>query len=127
MLALLMRAGLPYPRALELSIDAAGLEGVKARSAVSSALAGASFSETLGTLGIFAPTEMDALRTGELAGAYDRQLSTLATMTEERNEALLNTLAAILPPAIFIVVALAIAVMILRFYSRMFTGIMPGF
>ncbi|HAH06410.1 MAG TPA: hypothetical protein DCM05_07775 [Elusimicrobia bacterium] len=124
MLALLMRAGLNFPKALELALEAAGLSAGRS---LDSALGGAGFAETLGSLGLFAPTELDAFKTGELAGAYDRQLDVVASLTEERNEALLRTLAALLPPVIFIVVALFIASMILRFYSRLFTGAMPGF
>lgn len=124
-LALLVRTGLPFPKAVEFSAASAGLSASDAglRRALGAAASGASFTDALGALGILSRSETDALRTSELAGRCDEQLALLARMSAQRNAALLDAVVAALPPLAYLAVALWVASRIIDSYS---TLLKPG-
>ncbi|MFA6029468.1 MAG: type II secretion system F family protein [Elusimicrobiota bacterium] len=124
-LALLVRTGLPFPKAVGLSAASAGLPASDAglRRALDAAAAGSSFADALAALGLLSRAETDALRTSELAGRCDEQLSLLARLSAQRNAALLDAVVAALPPLAYLAVALWVASRIIDSYS---TLLKPG-
>ncbi len=124
-LSLLIRAGISPSRALELAAMAAGMpeDEARLRAAVRKAETGEPFLESLRVLELFRGGELDSLRAGETAGKLDEQLSLLARMSDQRNQAVLQAALAAVPPVIFIFVGLAIAWGILGFYGNLSSGL----
>lgn len=117
-LAIMVNAGLPLVRALEiLTVQA---RNPRFREILSSALrdvqAGASLSSSLEKqAGVFSPVFLSLVRAGEASGALDKILLRLADNQEKRREFISNTRGALIYPAIVVVGMVAVFVMMMTF------------
>jgi type II secretory pathway component PulF len=125
MLALLLRAGVAFPRSIELAAAAAGMEAgdARLRSSLGRCLRGDSFVDCLRPLEFLEAGELDALLAAEFAGEYDRELDRVARSLRERNEAVLRSLPALIAPLVYLAVALGVGIMVVRFYGGLFSSL----
>lgn len=117
-LAIMVNAGLPLARALEiLTVQA---RNPRFREILSSSLrdvqAGASLSSSLEKqAGVFSPVFLSLVRAGEASGALDKILLRLADNQEKRREFISSTRGALIYPAIVVVGMVAVFVMMMTF------------
>ena len=126
-LSALVGAGVAFPRALELAGAASGLDPGEPElaAALGAAARGASALGCLRALRLFDIEELGQLEAAETAGMLERELARVAGMCRERNQAALESAAALLGPAVMVLVGLWVAFKLAGFYKGIFT--MPRF
>ncbi len=120
-LAILVEAGVPLQRSLELAARAGGLsaddEDLKRATALIDR--GDSVHNVLKALSLFTQAELNCLSAGEMSGSLDKELAYLAQSIRERSQAILSTVTALIPVLLIVVVGLIIAWKIVGFYGSM--------
>jgi len=117
-LAAMLKAGVNFSRALELSARAAGLEPKAGPPEP-----GASVLEHLRRYQVFSAEELARIEVAELSGKVDEGLSRLAEQARENWQATLRSLAALLPPLLYILIAAVLGYRIVTFWSKQFSGL----
>lgn len=118
-LSSLVKAGVSFPRALELAGAAAGF-GEAGVSQASGSL-GLGVAERLRSMNLFTQDEMAQLEVSELSGKVDEGLAQIASMSRTRWQAALKSLTAILPAMTYLAIAGVVAYRIISFWSGMYS------
>ncbi|MCG9894247.1 MAG: type II secretion system F family protein, partial [Fimbriimonadaceae bacterium] len=127
-LGALYAAGVPIPRALELSADACGNEHVRSRMypAASALKDGVPLSLALAQTGSVSPLVLEMIRTGEMTGNIDEMLTKTAEYYEDEGALRAKQFATIFGVVVFLAVAVYIASIIIGFYTGHFRSLMSG-
>ncbi|MCX5796161.1 MAG: type II secretion system F family protein [Elusimicrobia bacterium] len=118
-LALMLKAGVSFSRAIVLAGSSAGLgeDDARLRAALDKANAGGGVCETLDLLGIFSPDELASLEAAEAGGSVDRALDVSAAMAAERAQAAVAFVAKAAANLAFLAVAALLGWRIKQFYA----------
>jgi type II secretory pathway component PulF len=124
-LALLVRAGIPMDRAVDLAVAAAGcptlrrtLERLDTAGAVRR---GARLSDALAPAGeILSSTFLAALKSGETSGDLDGALAGIADLLDEEARTRLDVAMRLVGPSVYLVVAAGIAIYVVHTYLARF-------
>jgi len=121
--AILLAAGLPVGRALELGARAAGNWPIRRilESAIAGIGRGRSLSELLADSRLFPRTLVEMLRTGEQTGELPQMLDRGADIYEQELDSSLGRLSVLLPLLVYLAVAAAIGYVIIRSYFHIYT------
>jgi len=123
-LAALYRGGFGMSHALEIAGDASGnavLRGAVQR-AIPVAQRGGLVSDALRSSGFFSPMAIDMFRTGETAGRLDEMLDKMADFYEAEGKLKTRQAALIFGTAVFLLVAILVAVQVIGFWTRYGSG-----
>ncbi|MDD5627619.1 MAG: type II secretion system F family protein [Elusimicrobia bacterium] len=120
-LALMLKAGVSFPKALALAGRAAGLSEEDERLAAAQVKAGsgAGVCETLGELGLLSRQEMASVEAAEASGSVDRALALCADMAAERAQGAVAFCGKAAANLVFLCVAALLAWRIKDFYASL--------
>jgi type II secretory pathway component PulF len=127
-LAALYRGGFGMSHALQIAGDASGnavLRGAVQR-AIPHAERGGLVSESLRSSGFFSPMSIDMFRTGETAGRLDEMLDRMADFYEAEGKLKTRQAALIFGTAVFLLVAILVAVQVISFWTGHYAGVSSG-
>jgi len=116
-LSSLIHAAVPVRKALELSAEAAGIR------IDASETSGETVTARLGRLSIFSEEELARIEVAEESGKLDDDLARLAAQAREKWKATLKAAAAVLPPLVYLVVGIVIALRVVAFYNDYFAAL----
>jgi len=125
-LALLYSAGMPLAEAVHASADACANAAIgrKVKFAIPGLRAGKSLSESLGRTGALMPVVMDMVVVGERTGNISDVLEKAAEYMEDEVDASITKIGIALFVLTLLAAGAVVLVMVVRFYSGYFTGIM---
>ena len=127
-LAALYRGGFGMSYGLDIAGDAAGNAVLRdaVQRAIPLAERGGLVSDALRSSGFFTPMAIDMYRTGETAGRLDEMLDKMADFYEAEGKLKTRQAALILGTAVFLLVAILVAIAVVSFWSGYGTGVMSG-
>lgn len=121
----LYAGGVGPSEAIKLAADSCGNEFMRARIyPVASGLeTGRGMAESFAATGVFSPIVFDMISTGERTGNVDGMLTKMAEFYEEEAQTRAYQLGTAFGVAVFLMVALYVGFIVVRFYSGYFGGI----
>jgi type II secretory pathway component PulF len=124
----LYRAGVPVGEAIKLAADACGNEYVRARiyPSANEIDGGGGITEAFARTEVFSPIVLDMTRTGEVTGDVDQMLIKVSEHYEEEGTVRARQAATVLGVVVFVIVAIYVLVVVLRFYTEYFGRAMGG-
>ncbi len=124
-LSALYGAGLPLSQAIRYAADATGNEYLRSRiqPAGSKLESGQSITQTFLSTGVFPPMVMDMVATGENTGELGFMMDKVAEYYEEEGKLRSRQAGYILGVAVYIGVAIYVAIILIQFYSGYFGAI----
>lgn len=122
----LYKAGVPLPRALELSADASGNEALRHKMypAAESLKNGSRISESFAETGAFSPLVLDMVKTGEMTGSLDVMLTKVSEYYEDEGAVKAKQAGHLFAMIVFLCVAVYVFFIVFSFWSGYFQGIM---
>lgn len=124
-LSALYGAGLPLSQAIRYAADATGNEYLRSRIQPAGAKleSGQSITQTFASTGVFPPMVMDMVATGENTGELGFMMDKVAEYYEEEGKLRSRQAGYILGVAVYIGVAIYVAIILIQFYSGYFGAI----
>ncbi len=124
-LSALYGAGLPLSQAIRYAADATGNEYLRSRiqPAGSKLEAGYSITDTFASTGVFPPMVMDMVATGENTGELGFMMDKVAEYYEEEGKLRSHQAGHILGVAVYLGVAIYVAIILIQFYAGYFSTI----
>jgi type II secretory pathway component PulF len=124
----LYKAGVPVGEGIKLAADACGNEYIRARiyPSASEIDGGEGITDAFARTEVFSPIVLDMTRTGEVTGDIDQMLNKVSEHYEEEGAVRAKQAATVLGVLIFLLVAIYVLVIALRFYTEHFGRAMGG-
>ncbi|MCS7273388.1 MAG: type II secretion system F family protein [Fimbriimonadales bacterium] len=124
-LSALYNAGLPLSQAIRYAADATGNEYLRSRLLPAGAKleAGYGITQTFASTGVFPPMVMDMVATGENTGELSFMMDKVAEYYEEEGKLRSYQAGHILGVAVYIGVAIYVAIILIQFYAGYFSAI----
>lgn len=125
-MAMLYGAGVPVGRTLRLSADASdnAAIGAAVRRQAARVEQGEPLTAALQATGLFSPTVLGMVATGEQAGDLETMLTKVADYQEQEAETRTRQLVIALPVVLLAIMAVIVATMLARFYLGFYGGLM---
>lgn len=124
----LYRAGVPLAEGIKLSADACGNEWMRAQlySAAEKLGEGETISSVLRESNALAPVALDMIETGEQTGQLDSMLDKVAEYYEDESKTNAQILAQVFERAIFLLVAVYVGYVVIKFWTSYYGGLLGG-